>query len=203
MEALGKQEKKFDAERQALWDDATNRAKLKRQEILKDARVEADALRMQLQQTMREEHQKLSRDIRDQTHQEVIAISKMVMTDLANQDLEKHIIKIFLDQIKTLSGKQNELLLKALDESTHRVQICSAFKLDRQQKDVISKTISEIAGQRVPLDFKAKPNQISGIEMTAHGYRISWNVEEYLDALERRLAKPFDEKSNLEESTKS
>jgi F-type H+-transporting ATPase subunit b len=79
----------FDEQRAALLAQATDAAKAERQRLLDEARQAADALRAKRQEALRQEADQLNQALRRRTQQEVFAIARKTLTDLAGASLEE------------------------------------------------------------------------------------------------------------------
>ena len=73
----------FERHRATLLSQATDEAKAERQRLLDEARKAADALSAKRQDTLRNDAHSLNQAIRRQTQQEVFAIARKALTDLA------------------------------------------------------------------------------------------------------------------------
>ena len=79
----------FDQQRAALLSKATDEAKAERQRLLDEARKAADALSAKRQETLRSEAHNLNQAISRRAQQEVFAIARKALTDLATTSLEE------------------------------------------------------------------------------------------------------------------
>src|SRR5277367_495477 len=73
----------FDRDRAALLKKAADEANAERQRLLDQARKDADALRAKRQEVLRNEQRSLSQDLARWTQNEVFAIARKTLTDLA------------------------------------------------------------------------------------------------------------------------
>src|SRR5476649_2613858 len=77
----------FDQQRAALLSKATDEAKAERQRLLDDARKAADALSAKQQEARRSEQQSLSEALIRRAREEVFAIARKTLADLATTSL--------------------------------------------------------------------------------------------------------------------
>ena len=98
----------FDQQRAALLSKATDEAKAERQRLLDDARKAADALSAKRQEALRSDAQNLNQAIRRRTQQEVFAIARKALTDLATASLEERMSEAFIRRLRTIDGKAKE-----------------------------------------------------------------------------------------------
>ena len=95
----------FDQQRAVLLSKATAEANAERQRLLDDARKAADALSAKRQEALRSDANNLNQAIRRRTQQEVFAIARKALTDLATTSLEERISEVFIRRLRTMDGK--------------------------------------------------------------------------------------------------
>ncbi|MDP4209105.1 MAG: F0F1 ATP synthase subunit B [Bacteroidota bacterium] len=186
----------FDKQRNALMNDAVNEVDTERRRLLDEARQDAEALRLRLQETLRNEHQNLNEEIIRRTRDEVFAIARKVLTDLASTDLETHISEVFIKRLKNLNDEETKQLQTALAPGIDTFIVRSTFDLPVAQQSLIKHTINESVISGANVKFEINPNLISGIELIANGYKITWNIQDYLVSIEDVLIKLLKEKTN-------
>ena len=183
----------FDQQREGLLSVAVNEVKTERQRLLDETRREVEDLRLKLHETLRSEHQSLNQEIIRRTRDEVFAITRKVLADLASADLEAHMAAVFIRRLKELKEDEKEMLLTALSSSLQNVVVCSMFDLPKAQQIAIQQTINDAFSPEVRVTFETSTNLIGGIELVTNGYKISWTIEEYLVSLEESLSKLLKE----------
>jgi F-type H+-transporting ATPase subunit b len=47
--------------------------------------------------------------------------------------------------------------------------------------------VNEVVGGKRNIQFKTKPSLISGVVLSTDGYKLAWNISEYLDSLEKDI----------------
>src|SRR3984957_5401080 len=104
----------FDQQRAALLVKATEEAKAERQRLLDDARKAADALSAKRQETLRSDAHNLTQAIRRRTQQEVFAIARKALTDLATTSLEERMGEVFTRRLRTMDSKAKGCVADAL-----------------------------------------------------------------------------------------
>ena len=93
----------FDEQRVALLRKATDEAQAERQRLLDEARKAAAALSSKRQETLRNEEHELHQAISRRTQQEVFAIARKALTDLATTSLEERLGEVFTRLLRELS----------------------------------------------------------------------------------------------------
>ncbi len=179
----------FDQQRAALLSQATEEVKAERQRLLDEARTAADDLRAKRQEGMRQEQQSLTGEITRRTSEEVFAIARKTLTDLAGASLEQRMSDVFTQRVRALNGETKDGFATALKSSSSPAVVRSTFDLPDEQRAAIQTAMNETFASDVQLSFETSPTVISGIELTANGHKIGWSISDYLTSLERS----FDE----------
>src|SRR5665811_1687363 len=162
----------FDQQRAALLSKATDEAKAERQRLLDEARKAADALSAKRQETLRNDAHNLNQAISRRTQQEVFAIARKALTDLATTSLEERLGEVFTRRLREMDGKAKATLGAALKTTTEPAVVRSAFDLPGEERAKIQNAINETFSAEVHLRFETAPDQISGIELTANGQKV-------------------------------
>ena len=98
----------FDQQRAALLSKATDEAKAERQRLLDEARKAADALSAKRQETLRNDAQNLNQAISRRTQQEVFAIARKALTDLATTSLEERLGEVFTRRLRRWTARRKQ-----------------------------------------------------------------------------------------------
>ena len=175
----------FDQQRAALFTKATDEAQAERQRLLEEARKAAVALSSKRQETLRNEEQTLHQAIRHRTQQEVFAIARKTLEDLATTSLEERLGEVFTRRLREMDGKAKEGLRAALKTAADPAVVRSTFALPADQRSAIQNALNETFSDEVRIRFETAPNLISGIELTANGQKVAWSIADYLESLEK------------------
>jgi F-type H+-transporting ATPase subunit b len=192
----------IDQQRAALLSKATNEAQAERQRLLDEARKAAAALTSKLQETSRSEEHNLHQAIRRRTQQEVFAIARKALADLATTSLEERLGEIFTRRLREMDGQAKASLAEALKTASDPVLVRSAFELPAAQRAVIQNALNETFSAEVRVRFETAPDLISGIELTTNGQKVAWSIADYLVSLEKGVDELLKEKDKPEAKAK-
>jgi F-type H+-transporting ATPase subunit b len=177
----------FDAQRAALLGKASEEAKVESRRLLEQARKEADALRSRLQDALRNEREALSVEITRRTRDEVFAIVRKTLADLATAGLEDSMARVFIERLGALSAADKKALAAAIGAAAGTAVVRSAFELPAQQRGAIEQAVA-VTGVAAPrLTYETVPGLISGVELNAGGHKLAWSIADYLSGLEQSL----------------
>lgn len=175
----------FDQQRAALLTKATDEAKTERQRLLDEARKAADALSAKRKESLANDARNLNQAITRRTQEEVFAIARKALTDLATTSLEERMGEVFTRRLRELNGEAKHVLAEALKTASEPALVRSAFELPTEQRAAIQETLNETFSDDIHLRFETAPNLVSGIELTANGQKVAWSIADYLASLEQ------------------
>jgi F-type H+-transporting ATPase subunit b len=184
----------FDKQREALLRQATDAAKVERQRLLDEARTAADALSAKRQEALRSDARSLNHAITRRTQQEVFAIARKALMDLATTSLEERLGEVFTRRLREMDGQAKEGLGEALKTAPEPALVRSAFDLPAKQRAAIQNAVNETFSAEIHLRFEIAPDVISGIELTANGQKVAWSIADYLVSLEKGVDELLKEK---------
>jgi F-type H+-transporting ATPase subunit b len=188
----------FNRQRAALMSKAIDEAKAERQRLLDDARKAADALRDKRQEALQTDASNLSQAIRRRTEQEVFAIARKALTDLATTSLEERVSEVFTHRLRAMDGKAKEDLGEALKTSPEPALVRSAFDLPAAQRTAIQNALNETFSGDIRVRFTTAPDLVSGIEISTNGQKMAWSIADYLASLEKGIGDLLKEKDKPE-----
>jgi F-type H+-transporting ATPase subunit b len=184
----------FDQQRAALLSKATEEAKAETQRLLDEARQAADALSAKRRETLRNDAYNLNQAISRRAQQEVFAIARKALTDLATTSLEERMGEVLTRRLREMDGKAKEGLAEALKTASDPALVRSAFELPAEQRAAIQNALNETFAAEIHIRFDTVPELISGIELTTNGRKVAWSIADYLASLERGVSELLKDK---------
>lgn len=189
------QQDELEAKRAELLAQAREDADTQRQELLATARQEVDSLQARWRKAVRDEQDAFLRDLRQRASQQIHAMARRALTDLAHADLEQQMLVAFLDRLQTLEKDTWEALAMAQQDTKQPLVIHSAFALPQEDRQKLQHLLQEHLGEAVTVRFETAPEVVCGVELQADGRKIAWSLEHYLETLEESLAAAFEEET--------
>jgi len=186
----------FDQQRVALLKKATDDAETERQRLLDAARKAADIASSKREETLRNEVANLNGSISRRAQEEVFAITRKTLGDLASQGLEEQMVEVFTRRLGAMNSESKQGLATAIKAATEPALLRSTFDLSAEPRAAIQKAINETFSADVSIRYETAPELISGIEFSANGQKIAWSIADYLASLEKgvgELLKPPSE----------
>ena len=191
----------FDQQRAALFTKATDDAKAERQRLLDEARKAADALSTKRQDALRSDFDSLGQAIRRRTQDEVFAVARKALSDLATTDLEERIGDVFMRRLIALDDHAKAALGEALKTASEPALVRSAFDLPAEQRAAIQNALNVTFSMEVRLRFETAQDLVGGIELTTNGQKLAWSIADYLTSLEDDVAQLLSAKTKPEPKT--
>ena len=188
----------IEQQRAALLRKATDEANAERQRLLDKTRQAADALSVKRQETLRNEAHQLNQAISRRTQQEVFAIARKALKDLATTSLEERLGEVFTRRLRELDGQSKAGLAEALETASGPALVRSAFDLPAKQRAAIQNALNETFSAEIHVRFETAPDLISGIELTTNGQKVAWSIADYLASLEKGVDELLKEKDKPE-----
>lgn len=175
----------FDLQRNDLLAKAREEIKTERQRLLDEARQAADALSVKRRDALTSELRSLHQDIARRSQEEVFAIAQKVLSDLAGSSLEERMAEVFTQRLRDLDPEARADLAKALKSSANTALVRSAFELPPARRDALQQALDETFPPGIQISFETRPEVIGGIELIANGWKLAWNIADFLASMEQ------------------
>jgi len=188
----------FDQQRDVLMNKATEEAQAERLRLLDEARTAADALSAKRQEALLNDAHNLNQVLSQRTRQEVFAIARKALTDLAASGLEERMTEVFIRRLLELDEQAKGILGAALASASAPSLVRSAFDLPEAQRSAIQNVLNQTFSAEMPLRFETAPDLISGIELTVNGQKVAWSIDDYLASLGKSIDELLKEKDKAE-----
>lgn len=192
----------FDQERATLFSQATIEAKAERQRLVEEAQDTAEALKAKRQEALRTEAHNLGQAIGRQAREEVFAIARRALTDLATTSLEERMSEVFTRRLQEMGSPAKVRLGAALKTASEPALVRSAFELPAPQRAAIQSALNEAFSAEVRVRFETASDLIGGIELATDGQKVAWSIDDYLGSLEKSVAALVGKRVQPEQATK-
>jgi F-type H+-transporting ATPase subunit b len=193
----------FNQQRAALLSKATDEAQSEGARLLDEERKSAAVLRSKLQEALRDEEDNLHQDIRLRTQQEVFAMTRKVLADLATTSLEEHLCEVFICRLQQLGDQTKKHLTESFKTRSDLALVRSAFDLPAEQRVAVHNALNKTFSAEINVEFKTVPDLISGIELTTNGQKLAWSIGDYLVSMEKGIDELLKEKDKPEAKPKA
>ncbi len=182
----------FDQRRAAMLAEVVGQTNAQREHLLGEARKEADELRTQYANALRNDRTRMGRQITRLLSDEVFGIARRALSDLAGAQLEERMAEEFIRRLLALNPEAKKSLAAAVASSSEPALVHSSFDLPAQDRTAIQNALNETLAAEAPLRFATAPESVCGIELRANGQFLAWSIAEYLDALQQKAGLLLD-----------
>ncbi len=177
-----------------MLNEARAAANHRQAEWMDSARKEVDSIRQRWVETVLQEKAAFLESLRSRTGQQVYAIARRILADLADTAIEEKMIDVLMNRIRSLDPKQGEAIRCALEDSGGEVAVQSAFPLAPEDRERLTAAVRELTGRPdTAVLYQESAELINGIELLASGHRIAWSISDYLDHLEESFDQALHE----------
>jgi F-type H+-transporting ATPase subunit b len=177
----------WEKEREAMILSTRHEIDELRKELVAKVHHEVELAQSQWQKALQQEKQAFLHRLRQQVSEQTYKVAQHVLADLADADLEQLIIKVFMKRLELMDNQELADLKNSLDKVNGTLMIRSAFDLSQENRLPIQDIIARKLVEAQALEFETAPDLLYGIELRSNGYKLSWNVADYLQTLEEAL----------------
>ena len=182
-EAFRQKGEAFDRDRAALMTKATDDAKAQAKRLADDAADAADAAATQRQNAIRTDADHLRQAIARRTQDEVFAIARKTLTDLASATLEDQMVAVFARRLHDLDAAAAKQFADAVAKPPGGALVRTAFDLPAGPRAAVQDAVNRALSADVAVRYETAPDLIGGIELTAGGQKLAWSIGDYLASL--------------------
>jgi F-type H+-transporting ATPase subunit b len=182
--------------KEIMLNEATMAADAKRKELMEKVRVEVDAVKTRWQDMLVREQDAFFSDLRQRAAKQLYATARKALSDLADADLEERIVDEFLRRIQALDEEKSIQMRKAISGGGNLVTIQSAFGIPAPRQTQIEEVLKKQITNGFKVRYLLEPDIVSGIEMRVNGHKIAWSLNEYLETLVESLTETLQKEAH-------
>lgn len=197
----------IDAERSTIIELAKAEAQKATLAALQDAKAQADALSIKRTNALNTEIQILQNEVIDKSVKEVFALSRKVISELADQQLQDKMFDKLLSHLNALNEEQYDGLYQAINKNQGHATVRSIAPLSQPQcehlkaclEDILTNQASQRATEQtsgdsltITLNLEVDPQLIAGLALSFGGWKLNWSANEMLSELQHEVALSID-----------
>ena len=177
------------SQKQEWLEEAKQAVELEKERLTESAIAEVNVLRAQWYQDFDRDRQKLAREVRDRLSHQVTLATRKALSDLANANLETQIVEMFVARLYKLDDARLKVIRTVpIPISRHTITIRSSFTIPDEKHDLLTTAVREQIADQAEVLFEIEKDLICGLELRYGGYKISWNLENYLAGLDEEFS---------------
>lgn len=179
----------LEQQQESMLAQARLEAKKQHAEMLEKAREDVRALETKWREDLDRERSAFLLELRRRAATEILDITRRTVADLACLDVQECAVRVFLEKIRLIDEDARKSLTQG------ELLIRTAFDLPEETRAEIQHALEDRLQMSVMLRFERAPGIGLGLELRGNGWRIGWNSESYLEALEEDLREALEHSS--------
>jgi F-type H+-transporting ATPase subunit b len=180
-------------QRQEMLAQAEGEAASQKQKLFAQAREEVELVRQKWVESVKWQKEAFLANLKQRLVQEIFAISRRVLQELGNLEVEQRLLEVFLKRFRQLAPGERQALQDSLKEAGGELHVTTAFALTPETQEQITAEVQELLGPGLAVRFTTSGELVAGIEMLTSSRKIAWSLGNYLDSLEEDLSQAFEE----------
>ena len=186
-EGLKRKSEEFERQRGVLMVQAAHDAEAAGRRLLEDARKESEDLLARRRDAFSRDFASLKEEIRGRTCEEVLAIARKTLEDLASAALEEQMVNAFVRRCRALTDQEKNVLRSSCLAGAEPVLVCSTFALSDGLRETVERTVREVLACDGEVRFETGQDLLCGIEVSVNGQEVAWSIAGYLAGLENNI----------------
>jgi len=172
----------LEAKRDEMMARARQEAENQRAKLVEEARNSVRELERKWREDLDRERGVFFTELRTRAANEILAVTRRALGDLASSDLQQSTVQVFLEKLRSA----DEATLREVTGAKEPV-VRSAVELPEETRKKIAEILKTRLGAPSQLRFEKHSTMAWGIELRGNGYKIGWAPESYLDSLEEKM----------------
>lgn len=164
-------------------------------DLMNTARKEVDLIRQHWVETLARQQASFVEELRRRAGQQIYAIARKALSDLADTDLEQEIVNAFIKRLEAIEDEDARSIRDTMGTDSEGIVIQSAFAMPPPARDRIKDVLARYHINGAPIRYEVSDEVLSGIEMRTAGHKISWSFNDYLNSLEENFSRALQEAS--------
>lgn len=170
--------------------------------LMQRAHDSVEASKTKWYEDLERQKESLLADLGQHAGEEICAIVRRALQDLANENLEHQILNTFIERLQNMDAFENEKIKGFYKTTGQQITVKSTFKIPEEMRQRIKEIVRNQTGMDVQMQFGIMPELICGVEMSTYDMRIGWSIATYLNTLEADLAEVLAQRTSKETQNK-
>lgn len=158
----------------------------RKQQLMDQTKEDVATMKSQWQREVKQEASLFMDQLKVMISKQACDLAKQTLKDLASASLQDMIFDVFITKLDYINESENKKLIEALQHQK-KAKIISTFDIDDQQIKTIKERLSTMISDPLTLDHSIDPSLICGFALEVEGYQVMFNIEHYLDAVEKQI----------------
>ncbi|MCG6939299.1 MAG: hypothetical protein LJE83_14150 [Gammaproteobacteria bacterium] len=176
----------FEQQRNQLIEQAKREAEAQRSQLMDELRSEIATIRSRWHEEVKREQQAFLDQARKIVGEQVCLVARQALGQLADSELENQMLSVFLRKLAEVSAQDKAKLVQTATDKGLMVE--SRFTLSAAMREKITAIIHEQIDAALAVHFEQAPELLCGITLKGPGFKLEWNIESYLTHIDEQLS---------------
>jgi len=188
-DAYNEKIRKLELQRDQLMEDARHDAETQRAQLLDALRDEIAVIRTRWHEEVQREKQAFLAQTRQMVGEQVCQVARQAFGDLADAELESQMLNVFHRKMAGIPSQDKASLAESATDKGLTVQ--TGFPLSTEMQAQLITLIHDQLNSALAVHFEQVPALICGIALRGAGFKLEWNLESYLAHIDEQLSSPL------------
>jgi F-type H+-transporting ATPase subunit b len=179
--ALEKEKSTLENARERLMSEAQDQVSRWREQTLAAIREEVETLRQTFMANMTRDRQAFLEKLKRHLVHQVMRIGEKVLRDLADQRLNRQVLRIFLERLASRKEALNHQAPK------REILVQSGIPLDEDDTRALRAQLGQWFPDSSGIRFESSPDLGLGIQLVVGDRKAAWHLADYLGDLETEI----------------
>lgn len=195
LQAARGKNRQLENEREELLAKVRDEVEQYRQELTEKVRSDVDEQRARWGEAIQTETEAFLRDLRRRVSDEVCSVARRVLTDLADENLERRMVEQFLRRIEQLPDSERQAVDASLHGGQQAIIVQTSHPLNDELQQRITTSLESAFAGTPRLEFEQTDDLICGIALQTNSHKLAWDLRDYLASLEQELQQMLEEEA--------
>ena len=186
-EDLRKKREDLEASRQELLDEARAEADELRQRLEREIRDEAEQKRRNWTETLEKERADFAREMQRKAGHKVLDIAGRLLAEFSAGGLDDQIAQGFVEKLDDLDADTRKKMTAAADGADGPALVESAAALDTAARRNITRAIHEQFETDIEVEYREAGEILLGLRLNIGEQTVEWSTARHLERLNREL----------------
>ncbi len=190
--ALRDKQLELDTQRDRLIASAKEEALREKKALHEAAQAEVEQQKQDWLKQVETQRTEFLQDLREHSTRHFYELARRALADLADARLEEQMVAAFIERVDKLDRATKKKIAGECERFDNRILVRSRFELDPADKRRLTHAIHEQILDGADVVYEEGAATGAGIELKAGGQTVGWNLDSFLDELERRIGEELN-----------
>lgn len=182
LEDLNKRYADIDADRTRILNEAAEEADKLRKRLEQEAQSGILEQKLLLQREFDREKALMTNEFRQTVADNFMEFARKAFKNMADETLEERFAGVFIRKLAELPRKDKKAL--TADAAEAAVCVTSSMEMSDEVRNTLIKAVADVLETENPqVSFAVNPHLLCGVELSVNGNVVSWNLDDYLNAV--------------------